>query len=613
MYKIVPIIFIFFFSLALNAQINPNLENRFRLAQSYEQIGQFDKAEIIYRELYNLQQYNYQYFEALNKVFLSQKKYNESILLLKEKIKLTPTDFNLYGLLGTTYYIKDEVQNAFDIWEKGIAINPTFYVGYRIIANYVIENRAYEKAIDILKRGKKISNDPIIFSIDLANIYASNMKFKEAAIEFCDLLETRPEQLQMIKSRMSNYLNRPGASEQTTEVLKELIDSKNRIEFYDLLAFVYQSAGNFKNAFAAVIESEKKFKGIGTNIFVFAQEAYRNRQYTWSAEAYNYILKNHSNSQFVSSAKIGYAKTLEADLDQKFFEKTETWKPYTKPIPSFVDEYKKIISAYGEFGNSFPDNSIKVEAQFRIAEIYRNRILDFKSADSCYIIVSQISPLSNYSVQSNIARGKIAIEQNNIDGAKNFLSLAKANPRIEPNELSETNYYLAKIEFWNGLFTNSIKLLQELSKNLSTDFANDALELSSLISATKKDSVNLLRYAKADLLAIQNKLKEAGTEFKTLSDNGNLFLINDFARIKFAELLIAQNDFSSAVKILEETSQNQKSGIFAEKSTFLLAQCYELGIKDIQKATQIYQKLLETFPNSLYFDRAREVLNGISK
>ena len=124
--------------------------------------------------------------------------------------------------------------------------------------------------------------------------------------------------------------------------------------------------------------------------------------------------------------------------------------------------------------------------------------------------------------------------------------------------------------------------------------------------------MNLLHYAQADLLAIQNKHKEAGIEFKTLSDNPNFFIINEFAKNKFTEMLIAENDLPTAIKVLEERIENQKNAIFIEKSIFLLAQCYQYGIKDFQKAVITYQKLLETFPNSLYFDRAREAIQVLS-
>ena len=606
------IIFIFLFAAFIQAQEIQNLDNRFQLAQSYEQANQSGKAESIYRELTNAQPWNYIYFESLNRALVSQKKYTESIILLNNKIQQTPTDFNLYGLLGSTYFIMDQSEKAFESWEKGVAINPTSIVGYRVIANYALQNRAFEKAIDLLKRGQKYSEDPTILSIELANIYAVNMKFKEAAIEFCNLIIQHPEQVQVAKARMNTYLKGHGAIEQSVEAINEFIDSKPQIEFYDLLTFIYQSAGNFKDAFENVIKTEEKFKSNGTQIFVFAQDAYRSRQYDWAANSYNYIIQNYKSSPYFTTARIGYARTLEASLDQKFIQQTDSWKPHSKPIALFTDEYKKIVTAYNEFAKEYPDNAIKIEALFRTAEIYRNRILNYPDADSIYYLITQISPMSNYYVEANISRGRLAIFKGDLQSAQNFFKIAATSQRIEPKDLANINFHLARIEFWKGNFTGSVTLLNEVSNNLSTDFANDALELAALINTTKKDSLNLLLYANADMLSVQNKYKEAGIEFKTLSDNANLFIINDFAKNKFAEMLIAENDFPTAVKVLENGIENQKSAIFVEKSIFLLAQCYQFGIKDLQKAAATYQKILETFPNSLYFDRAREALKGLS-
>ena len=588
-----------------------NTDARLRLAQTYEQSGQFDKAEVIYRELIEIQPLNNVFFESLNKNLVSQKKYNESIQLLIQKISQVPNDYNLYGLLGSTYFIMDQSKKAFESWEKGITINPSSYINYRVIANYAIENRAYEKAIDILKRGKKVSGDPIMFSMDLANIYAANMKFSDATNEFCSLIEAHPEQVQSAKARISSYLSRPGAAEQTISAIKEFSESKSQIEIFDLLTFIYQSSGNYKDAYENVTETEKKFKGNGTYIFLFAQEAYRNKQFNWASESYNYIVKNYLNSPFYQISKIGYAKTWEASLDQKFLERNDSWKPFIKHEPLFTDEYKKIINAYEEFIIKTPENDINIESLFRIAEIYRARIFDYQKADSLYKKLSQVSPFTNYGVQSNIALGEIAIQRDSLDIAKIHFQKALSSQRIEPNDLSEANFYLARIEFWKGNFSKSAGLFKEASQNLTTDFSNDAIELSSIINTTKKDSLNLTLYAYADLLAIQNKHKQAAIEFKTLSDRPNLFILNDFAKINFSEMLLAEDDLQNAIKNLEDITKNENNSIFCEKATFLLAQCYQYGTKDLQKATQIYQKLLETFPNSLYFDRAREALNSL--
>jgi tetratricopeptide (TPR) repeat protein len=247
-----------------------------------------------------------------------------------------------------------------------------------------------------------------------------------------------------------------------------------------------------------------------------------------------------------------------------------------------------------------------------MAEIYRKRIIDYKAADSLYAKVSQIAPNSNYGMLSFNARGLLAIMNNNLEDANNFFLKAKDNPNPDPDILSETKLYLAKIEFWKGNFSNSLNLLNEATINLSADHANDAIELSSLITASKKDSVNLVKYARADLLSLQNKHKEAAIEFKTLSDNPNIFILNNFAKIKFAEMLIVDDDFSLAIKVLEDQSESGKTELFADKSTFLLGLCYKYGTKEFSKAAETFKKLLEKFPNSLYFDHCREQLQGIN-
>jgi tetratricopeptide (TPR) repeat protein len=345
--------------LPVTAQLKANPDDLFRLAITYEQAGQFEKAESIYRELLSLQPSNYVYTEALNKNLMSQKKYNESTLLLENKKNETPNNINLYGLLGTTYYMMGNAQKAYDIWEEGISNNSSSILGYRIIANYAIENRAFDKAIEYLKKGNELSADKTSFSLDLANIYIAIMKFKDAANEFCRLITMHPEELQIVISRMVSYLTKPDATAQTIEVVKDFKESKQQVEFFDLLSFIYQTIDKYDDAFQTVIESNNKFKRDGTSIFVFGQEAYRNRKYNQASEAYKYLIGNFPKSPFYPNAKIGYARTLEASLDQKVDEQSENWKPTTKTVPVFIADYKQLIKAYDEFVKGYPDNSIE--------------------------------------------------------------------------------------------------------------------------------------------------------------------------------------------------------------------------------------------------------------
>lgn len=606
-------LFILFFSFIciLHGQNTPNVDNKFRLAQNYEMAGQFDKAEPLYRELVTLQSWNYTFFESLNRTLVLQKKYSESTELIEERIKNSPNDSGLYGMLGTTYFYSDNLQKAYDAWERGIAANPSSFISYRIIANAAIENRAFEKAIDYLKRGKKITTDPFPFMIDLSSIYAINMNFTDATKELCELIYLRPEHLPTAKSKITTFITRPLATEQTINSVVTFIDTKETAELLDFLAFVYLQAGKPEEALSAIIKAEKKFKGNGNTTIIFAQETYRNRQYLSASKAYKFIIENFPNSPNEIFAQLGYAKSLEEALNERCDMLNEKWKPFTNQKILFPDDYKKIVSAYNGFIKKYSTNAYTTEALYRIAEVFRLRLHELTVADSVYNLIIKNSPLTSYAIDANIAVARIALIQNKLELAKMFLSSAEANPRIEPTKTFEIKFLLAKIDFWDGNFSSALETLKNSIRLTSADYNNDALELSFLINSSKRDSINLVKYAKADLLLLQNNYKQAAVEFKALGDNDNLFIINQFANMKVAEIFISESNYFSAVPLLEKLSKSENNAIFAEKATFLLGNTLLYGMRDPIKASQTYQKILENFPNSIYFDRARDEINRL--
>ena len=604
--------FIVIISTQVAAQTDPALDNKFRLAQLMEQDGQLDKAEIIFRELNAAQPWNYTFLEALNRILIRQKKYDASVTLLENRIKEAPADVSLFGLLGTTYYMMDNINMVYGSWERGIKTNPNSYIVYRVIANYAIENRLFDKAIEFLNRGKTFVEDPVIFSFDLANIYSVNMRFEDAAKEYCLLVSKKPDQAGIVKSRMQNYFSRPGAAEATIKVVKEISEQKKLPALYDLLSFCYSLNGMFQQAFETTIQYDKSAKGNGYFIFVFAQESYRNRQFEIAAKSYKYFIDNFSESTLLAIARIGYSRTLEDYLNSRIDNSPDSWKPITIPKVLYEKEYWDVITSYESLANSYPDNATDVEAQFRIAEIFFNRLHNYTKADSIYNIVILKSPFSNFTSLSYLAKAKIAIKENRLAEA---LELLQRSGQTDPGDLqilNEAKFYFGLVNFWRGDFSQSLNIFKEILNNLNNDFANDAIEYSALISTSKKDSSNLAKYANADRLLFQNKLQESVVEFKTLADNPNLFILNGFANYRLAEIFLIKDDFFSAIQILEKLSNDEKIAIFADKSTFLLGMTFQFGLSDFIQASQTYQKLLEKFPNSLYFDKAREYLNAIT-
>jgi tetratricopeptide (TPR) repeat protein len=506
----------------------------------------------------------------------------------------------------------DKINMVYESWERGIKTNPNSYIVYRVIANYAIENRLFDKAIEFLNRGKAFVEDPVIFSFDLANIYSVNMRFEEAAKEYCLLVSIKPDQVGIVKSRMQNYFSRPGAAEATIKVVKEISEQKKLPALYDLLSFCYSLNGMFQQAFETTIQYDKSAKGNGYFLFVFAQESYRNKQFDIAAKSFKYFIDNFPESTLLPIARIGYSRTLEDHLNSRLDNSSDSWKPVNFPEVLYEKEYLDVINSYELLAKSYPDNATDVEAKFRIAEIYFTRLHNYTKADSIYNIVISKSPFSNFTSLSYLAKAKISIKENRLAEA---LELLERSGQTDPGDLqilNEAKFYFGLVNFWRGDFSQSLNIFKEILNNLNNDFANDAIEYSALISTSKKDSSNLAKYADAERLLFQNKLQESVVEFKTLADNPNLFVLNGFANYRLAEIFLIKDDFFSAIQILEKLSNDEKVAIFADKSTFLLGKTFQFGLSDLIKASETYQKLLEKFPNSLYFDKAREYLNAIT-
>ncbi len=611
MKKYLLFIIIFSASIRIDAQIEQTLTNKYQLAQSFEQDGQLEKAALLFLELYNAQPANPIYMDDLNRVYLKQKKYDKSVQLLLDGIKARPSDITLYGLLGSTYFIMDQKDKAHEVWENGIKSSGGSVTSYRLIANYALQNRDFEAAIKYLKTAKEKSPDPLIFSYDLANIYTAQMDFASAIKEYCELISQKPDQIGAVKSRIQSYMSRPGSIEQSIDAVNNFLKDNSKPVLYDLLTFLYQQLGNYEAALNSIIKYDNMINARGVQIFGFAQEAMRNKAYKQAASGYKLIIEKYDNSPLLPLARLGYTKTLEASTDLKYSDSLNNWKPYKQLKAVGKEDYLKVINAYKDLFTQNKGNAIQDEVVYHMALIYKDKLLDNQKADSLFKEVIKISPLSEYAVNSRIELGKILILEGNLGAAREFFNQVAENPRTSPDTKNEASYYVGKILFWSGKFKEALSKINEVQSNLSSSYSNDAISLSLLIGTSRNDSTSLINFAEADLLAEQNNIEEAIKKIKDLPEKTSSPVLKDLAAFRYAELLIAKNEYPTAIKILEVIAVQNPPKVYSDRSMFLLGEIYQFAVNDQVKALENYQKLLENFPNSLYFDYVRERINSI--
>ena len=584
-----------------------NLSNKYRLGKTYEVSGKLEKAKIIYEELAKVQPANNQYANSLNDIYLKLKEYKKSELFLSNRIKIRPNDVTLYGLLGTTYYISGNSEKAVETWDKGISLNNNSQINYTIISNYATQNRAFEIAIKYLEDGKNKAENSTQFSYQLAQIYSYTMNYGAAAEEYCFVLMSQPTQLSYIRKRMETYISAVGALEQTIGAVSKYNEN---ITIKELLSFLFVKNNQFEDAFMLIKELDKVKVGEGILIYNFATAAFRDSKFDVASNAYKYLIDKYPNSKFVPQSKVGFAKTLESKLDREWNANQQNWKPIAITDTTNSYKYFPIIKTYESIITS-TGGKLANEALFRIGNIYATKFMDFELASKFFNKTLKNSSLSLYYGRANLELSKISLRLNNLDKAKNELLNVYASSKSEKNVKLEAKFLTAKIEFYQANFEGSLSTLANINKDLSNDLSNDAIELSMIINMGKMDSLSLLAFADANLKTDQYKFSEAEKIFKELSEKENLLFLKNISRMKYAEILIAQNKYPIAIQILNELSDWKEFNIFADRSFYLLAQVYEFGIGDVDSAKLTYQKFLELYPNSLYIDKAQKNLKRL--
>ncbi|MBK9097068.1 MAG: tetratricopeptide repeat protein [bacterium] len=590
--------------LAVSLQAQQRNEQKFSLAQSYEQIGDYNSAVKIYEELYQSDPANSQYINALYRIYTQLKNYAALVNILDERIKQRPDDIEAYGMLGSTYYLMGNEEKAVEVWNqpfKSGNVNPVFY---RVVGNYVLERRAFEIAIDLYEKGKNTSEDKLVYSFDLAHLYSLTMQFEKAAREYCLILATQPAQRQVVEAKIFETINRPGALDAMIKGIEDCSD-KNNLSYSFILARLYSEKKNYQKAYDIYQSIDEAQSSKGKELYNFARQMLSEKQYKLAAEVFKKITDDYPDSPINSQASLGYARALEASLFQEYEKTIPVWKTYF-PILKFESaQTDEVLKAFNAVIDLYKHSEPSYESLLRSAVIKFYLLNDYDDAKKLLDTIVKEAPLSKNSADAYLELGNIAIIEGNLDEAeKDFNHLFKLM-NANDEQKNKATYKLAKVNFYQGDFEEAKRNLSKVVMNLKDNSANDALELLLLLNPQMNDSSNLVTYAQAEFLAEQKKFIEASEIYKKLADNKQAFVLHTISSIKYGEMLIAVDNFTEAITVLEGVSAEGEKNIYADKAVYLLAKINQYGIKNFSKAEEYYQKLLADYPKSIYTDDAR--------
>ena len=173
----------------------------------------------------------------------------------------------------------------------------------------------------------------------------------------------------------------------------------------------------------------------------------------------------------------------------------------------------------------------------------------------------------------------------------------------------EARFRVAKASYYKGDFKWAESQLKILKASTSQLTANDALDLKLLISDNRvEDSTQtaLKKYAKADLLAYQNKNRQAIIVLNDILETHKTEVIIPQTLLKQAELFEKIEEFDNAKTNYLTIIKDFKDSILLDNALYNLAQLYSNVFQQPEEAKQYYETLIFNHQDSIFYVEARK-------
>ncbi len=567
-----------------------------QLAAQYFQTGDYEKAVLYYERLYKKQPTPF-YYEQLFKSHLALKQYDRAEKLARDQQKRS--DDPRYTVdLGEVYRANNEpskAQQQFDRALKGMRPDAN---GVRQTANAFSRHNLHDQALQAYERGQRSVKDGTSFAYEIANLHALKGDVPAMIGAYMDLLATNEGYVQAVQNGLSRHIDftrRDGHTDLLrTELLRRIQRTPDRSIYQEMLIWLFIQQKDLDGAFVQCKALDKRFDEGGTRLMDLAGIALSNGEYSTALKCYDHVVALGRNDAIYTQARIGQVKTDMGRL-------TSLADPGRPELEALEQRYLTTLDDLGKARNTVD----LMEDLARLQAYYLND----RDAASRLLEEALTLPDLDANIQGRLklALGDVQLFNGDIWEASLLYSQVDLDFKYDPLG-HEARLRNAKVSFHAGDFLWAKSQLDILKASTSKLIANDAMELSLLISdhlGVDSTSVPLSLFAQADLLTFQRRFDEAIDVLDTLDAEFPQDGISDDVLYQRFRIARDRKQFVEAAGYLQKVIEFFPLEILLDNALFDLGRLYEDRLKDPEKAKATYEKLLFEQPGSIFVPEAR--------
>lgn len=561
-------------------------QNNSSLAENYFREGEYEKASQLFETLEKNNPFNIRYLKRLTTCYQETNNYEKAEELLQQKLLNNPSQLYLRIEIGYNFDRQKKTvlaKKEYDFAIEAIDSNPSLG---RVMGRMFQQNNLLDYAIAAYSKTMKL-NKNASYEFQIAQIYGEKGEFEKMFDSYIQLIDKDENYLEGVQRYISRYINEDATYSNNIAFKKSLLKksvSNPKDAWNKLLSWLFTKQKEYNKAF---IQERALFNRNPDDIqtlFRLGKIAFENNDKITAKKCFDFILKN---TNFIE-------EKLTAELYLLKIVINNSEKDYTSL-------FKKVLQGYG-----INRNTLEIQLEFASYLTFKKN----NPLEAIKVLEKAISLSSSKfkTAEIKLKLGEVLVFTGRFNKA--LLYFSQVQTQLKNHPLSqEARFKVAQTSFFKGDFKWAKSQLKILKSSTTQLIANDAVDLFLIISDNEpKDSIpsGLKDFAKADLLAYQNKNIEAILIYSSIIANYQGQNIEDEALFNQATLYLKENQYNKAISNLLKITTINADGILVDDSYYLLAEIYKNNIKDPKKASEYYQKIIFDKPSSIYLVNARK-------
>ncbi len=590
-------LFAFFLTLSAGAQTDA-LESARQAANA----GNKERATQIFDSLYKALPQQQDVYEAYFRFSMAGKDLKTAGKLADDRLRREPQSPFARIDRGEVWDKEGKGKKAEELWAPVVeGINGDEFQTPNIAAAFIAAGRP-DWAIKVYERSRDITKNPMSFSSALSRLYNQGGN-TEAAI--ATVLESAPYQLNAPETAKATLLELTGEDAGKTRaatkaVLKKVQEQPENTLYADLLLWLYTRRDDWEGALLQVQALDERNREGGRRLLDFAQAAAAEKQWDVANEALGVAATNGNE------ALKPYAQAEQLRIGLQKLE--------AQPVPDkgLADTLSRGFDRYAaEWTGSPYRQPATLRQQAKLEARYRGTTDKAISVLEAGLAAGGLS--REEAGQARLDLGDYQLLQGKIWEAT--LTYGQVDKAFREDYLGEeARFRAARLAYYRGDFPWAQAQLSVLKASTSELIANDALELSVLITENIPADSNLVpleTFAKAELLQFQSQDARADALLDSVGKAFPEHPLQDDILLRRSQIAVKERRYTDALALLETIATKYDKDVLADDALYQEGVIYEKYLAQPAKAKEAFERLLIGYPGSTLAAEVRRRITAL--